>query len=519
MINSIPDYKSGNKRIAKNTFVVYGQLILRMLLGLYTSRLALEALGVSDYGLNSVVGGVVLLFTFISDSLSWTTIRFINVEKGKKDGNINRIFNVCHVLHIGMALFIFILLEIGGIYYLHHFLNVDSGKEADAMFVFQIATIVCCLGILNIPFGGLFNVSEKFLFTATVFISTKFVQLCLLLWLLTYEGNRIRAFALIETLTELAPFLLYRIYCYRKWPTIVKWRFVRKWQQYQEILVFSSYNLISGLAGMSRGQGSLLLINYFFGTVVNGAFAVAKSIERVIAPFASNFQSAAAPQITQSYSRGDMERVYYLSSRVGKYCLLMMALGFFPLWAELDFILHIWLVKVPEGALVFSQMIMLMVFWALTDGTLTNVAEASGKISRFKITFTIMTLLCIPVGYAVLKAGSPAYMLLVVFLIADIIWRIAQLYMMRTILNFPIWRYCKDVYWNVILVCLPVIFCLILTSRIQSTSLLWHLSHLVGILTLTLVSSYFLGLKAEERKTIKEFVKKYISNTHFYHAE
>lgn len=515
----IQDYSKGNKRIAKNTLVVYGQLMLRMFLGLYTSRLALEALGVSDYGLNSVVGGVVVLFTFISASLAGTTIRFINVERGKKFGNLNRVFNVCHVLHVGMALLLFALLEIGGVFYIHHYLNVDPGKEADAMFVFQIATIACCMGILNIPFGSLFNASEKFLFTATVFIVAKIIQLCLLFWLLTYDGNRVRAFALIETLTELAPFLIYHIYSYRKWPEIVKWHFVKEWQQYKEMLVFSSYNLISGLAGMTRGEGSMLLINYFFGTVVNGAYAIAKAIERVIGPFASNFHSAAAPQITQSYSSGDVERVYFLASRVGKYCMLMMALAFFPLWAELDFILHLWLIKVPEGALVFCRMMMLMVFWAITDGSLNHVAEASGKISRFKMAFTIITLSCIPIGYGILKIGSPAYMLLVVFLIADIIWRIAQLYMMKTILNFPVWRYCKDVYWNVILVCLPVVLCLILTSRIQSNSSLWHLVHLVGILTFTLVSSYFFGLKAEERKTIREFVKKYLNNTHFYHAE
>ncbi|SEW16300.1 Membrane protein involved in the export of O-antigen and teichoic acid [Prevotella sp. khp7] len=515
----IQDYSKGNKRIAKNTLVVYGQLMLRMFLGLYTSRLALEALGVSDYGLNSVVGGVVVLFTFISASLAGTTIRFINVERGKKFGNLNRVFNVCHVLHVGMALLLFALLEIGGVFYIHHYLNVDPGKEADAMFVFQIATIACCMGILNIPFGSLFNASEKFLFTATVFIVAKIIQLCLLFWLLTYDGNRVRAFALIETLTELAPFLIYHIYSYSKWPEIVKWHFVKEWQQYKEMLVFSSYNLISGLAGMTRGEGSMLLINYFFGTVVNGAYAIAKAIERVIGPFASNFHSAAAPQITQSYSSGDVERVYFLASRVGKYCMLMMALAFFPLWAELDFILHLWLIKVPEGALVFCRMMMLMVFWAITDGSLNHVAEASGKISRFKMAFTIITLSCIPIGYGILKIGSPAYMLLVVFLIADIIWRIAQLYMMKTILNFPVWRYCKDVYWNVILVCLPVVLCLILTSRIQSNSSLWHLVHLVGILTFTLVSSYFFGLKAEERKTIREFVKKYLNNTHFYHAE
>ena len=176
----------GNKRIAKNTLVVYGQLLLQMLLGLYTSRLALQALGVSDFGLSSVVGGVVLLFAFISNSLSGTTVRFINVERGKKGGDINRVFNVCHLLHIAMALLLFFLIEVGGVYYIRHYLNIEVGKGADAMFVFQVSVVAFCIGVVNVPFSSLFNATERFLFTSVVGLSVKVVQLFLLLWLLHY---------------------------------------------------------------------------------------------------------------------------------------------------------------------------------------------------------------------------------------------------------------------------------------------------------------------------------------------
>lgn len=496
------DYRSGNRRIAKNTLVVYGQLMLRLVLGLYTSRLALEALGVSDFGLYSVVGGIVVLFTFISDSLANTTIRYVNVERGKKDGDLNRVFNVCHVLHIGMALLLFLILEIGGVYYIHHFLNVDPGKEMDAMFVFQVGVMVCCLGIINVPFSSLFNATEKFLFVATVAISVKVVQLLLLFWLLSYEGSRIRAFALIETLTMLTSFVVYHYYCYRRWPEVVGWRFVRGWAVYKDMILFSYYNLLSSVANMARSQGSLLLINYFFGTVVNGAFAVGKTIERNIFPFAYNFQGAAAPQITQSYSSGDMERVFFLTSRIGKYCMLMMMMAFFPLWAELDFVLNIWLVKVPEGALVFSQMFLLLIFASITDGGLDHVINASGKVSRFKTVYSLITLLCIPIGFVILKAGCPAYMLLVVFLIADLSWRVVQLYMVNNILHFPIARYCRETYLPVFLACLPVIVCMVLTSWIQIDSMLWHFTRLVLILLAVLCSVYYLGLQRAEREKI-----------------
>jgi O-antigen/teichoic acid export membrane protein len=496
------DYSKGNKRIAKNTLVIYGQLILKMFLGLFTSRLALEALGVSDFGLNSVVGGVVVLFTFISESLSGTTIRFINVERGKPDGDLNRVFNVCNVLHIVMAIFLFVLLEVGGVYYIYHYLNVDSGKEADAMFVFQVSTIVCCIGIINVPFASLFNASEKFLFVAIVEISVKIVQLILLIWLLTYEGNRIKAFALIETLATSASFLVYHYYAYRRWSEVIKWRFIRESKIYKRMLIFSSFNLFSAFAWIGKVQGSQLLINFFFGTVVNGAYAVARTIEGLTCQFANNLQSSASPQIIQSYSSGDVERVFYLTTRVGKYCLLMMTIAIFPLWSELDFILHLWLIKVPEGTLVFCRLVLLMVMVAITDGSLTQVINASGKVGRFTMAYSILNTLCIPIGYIVLKAGCPAYMLLVLFLVADIIYRIVQFYMIHTILHFPILRFCRKVFLPVIKTIIPIMLCLFMTTQIQINSPLWRIFHIFLVFLLSVCSAYYLGLHENEREKI-----------------
>lgn len=506
------DKSKDNKRIAKNTLVVYGQLVLRMILGLYTSRLALEALGVSDFGLYSVMAGVVVLFTFISDSLSSTTIRYINVERGKPGGNLNRVFNVCHMLHIGMAILLFVLLEIGGIFYIIHFLNVEPGREGDAMFAFQIAAIMNCFGVINVPFCSLFNATEKFFFTAVVSISVKVVQLILLLWLLTYDGNRIRAFALIETLTLLTSFIVYHYYCYHRWPDVVRWRLVRKWSLYKEMMLFSYYNLLASIAGMARGQGSQLLINFFFGTVVNGAFAVAKTIERNFTPFASNIQNAASPQITQNYSSGDMDRVFYLTTRTGRYSLLMMLLAFFPLWAEMDFVLGLWLIQVPEGALEFCYMILLMTIVAVTDGGIWQVVNASGKVSKFRIVYSIITISCIPFGYLLLNSGNSACSLLALFIVADIIWRIIQLWMARRFLHFPVIDFCYETYLPIVKICLLMTVGLFASSQIPLDTSWWHGIRLLCVLALTMLLDYYVGLKNSERKKVLLVVKNKISS-------
>ena len=276
--------------------------------------------------------------------------------------------------------------------------------------------------------------------------------------------------------------------------------------------MFSSYNLLSSVASLARGQGSNLLINYFFGTVVNGSFAIAKTVERNVIPFANGIQSSAAPQITQSYSAGDMDRVFYLASRVGRYCMLMMSICLFPLWAELNFVLNLWLVKVPDGAVVLCRVILLMVLVTITDGGLGYVVNASGKISRFTMAYSLFTVSCIPIGYYILKAGASAYMLLIVFLVADILWRISQLVIMHSILHFPSLRYCRDAYLPVITAGIPVIFCLLFTSRIHLDTPLWHMGHLILIFVLSALSAYYFGLCRDEREKVLTYVLRRIKS-------
>ena len=497
-----------NYRIAKNTLVIYANMFLNMVIGLVSSRLVLQALGVSDYGLYNVMGGIVVLFAFISNSLSSTTVRFVNVEKGKPDGDVNRVFNVCRMLHIVLALLLLLLVELGGIYYIHHFLKVDPGKESDAMFVFQVAAVMWCAGVMNVPYSSLFNAHEKFLFNAIVNLAGRLIVLGLLFGLLHYGGNRLRAYALIMMVFTLLQFLAFHVFSYHYWPSDVKWKLVRDWPAYKEVIAFSNYNLLSSTCYMARGQGSALLINFFFGTAVNGAYAVAKTVGGYLESFCNNIQRAAAPQVTQSYSGGDLERVYYLMSRTGKYAMLLLLLVFFPLWAELDFVMGLWLGEVPEGALVFTRLTLLMAFLVVTDGGIGLVVSASGRVARFRTVYSIITLACVPLGFLILKAGAPAHMLLVLFVVADIIWRIVQLVMASRILLFPVGRYCRDTYLPVLIVCAPMALILILTSLVPSDTTLWHLTRFFILLILTAVLSFVLGLKKSERTALISKSKK-----------
>ena len=500
--------EQGNRRIAKNTLIVYVNMFINMLIGLFTSRLILQALGVSDYGLYSVVGGVVGLFTFVFGSLSTTTIRFINVERGKADGDLNKVFNVCNVVHIAMALIILIIAEIVGVYYINHFLNVETGKEADAMFIFQVSIIVSCIGVTNVPFSSLFNATEKFLFNAIVSIGLKVLQLVLVIWLLYYEGNRVRAWACISALSTAISFAVYHLYCYKYWPEIIKWRFVKEKALYKEAIVFNNYNLLSTAAIMGRNQGSSLLINFFFGTVVNGAFAVAKTVESYVMALAGNFDGASSPQITQSYSKGDMDRVVYLVCKIGKYCIFIMMLFFFPLIAEMDFVLHVWLKEVPEGALQFCNMTLIVAFISVTGGGIVQVINASGKISKFKTTFSIMMLSCLPIGYVMLKMGIEPYIMIGMFAVIDAIWRVVQLVFMKRLLGFPILTYVREVYRPSLIITIIVSAFIVLTALPGFTGNWWHLGRIVLVFLFSAACIFFIGLTVNERIKVKYILLK-----------
>ncbi len=410
---------SSNKKIAFNTVYMYIRLFMTLIIGLYTSRVVLLVLGISDYGLYNVVGGILVMFTFISSSLNAATSRFLNVELGKPDGDVNKSYNLNLTLHVLLAIITLLLAETIGVWYIHNKLNVAAGQLGDALFVFHISIISACLGIINGPCSSLFVAFEKFGFMAKFDIINSLIRLGGIMLLQYYEGN-VRFYSIIMCLTTVNTFVVYYWIALRKWPQIIRIKFVKGWRNYKEVLYFGGWNLLSTIALVARSSGCDLIINHFFNTAINGAFAVSKTVNNYITTFSTNFDSASAPQIIQSYSNGNHDRCNYLVNKLGRFCLLLFELAFFPLYIELDFILHLWLKDVPDNVLLFCQLNLLLAAVALTCGGIVQITNASGKIKWFKISGSISFLICIPVGYWLYSIGAPAYSMLVLFIIADI---------------------------------------------------------------------------------------------------
>lgn len=500
---------SVNKRIAKNTMFMYIRLFITMIIGLYTSRIVLLVLGVSDYGLFSIVGGVLAMFTFISGSLSGVTSRFFNTEMGKQGGDINRMFNINLVLHICSAIIILVLAETIGIWYIYNKLNIEPGKLSDAIFVYQVSIFTACLGIINGPYASLFAAFERFGFLAKFDIINTLIRLCCVIMLQYYSGNSLRFYSIIMSLTTVNAFIVYHWIAARYWPQIIKLKFVRGWTNYKEVLFFFNWNLFATLALMARSTGCDLIMNIFFGTAVNGAFAISKTVNNYITTFSTNFDGASAPQIIQAYSAGNYGRCNYLVNKLGRFCLLLFEMAFFPLYVELEFILQLWLKEVPEDVLIFCRLNLLLAAVALTCGGLVQVINASGKIKWFKITGGAFFVSCIPIGYYCFKVGAPAYTMIILFLITDFLQRIVQLILMKNIIKFNSWEYVKQAYTRpgAIAIIMGLLLWLYSLIGVDSSLLRVLVIVLCFIITATLV--FTIGLTNNEKgKVINIVIKK-----------
>lgn len=489
--------QEGNKRIAKNTLIVYARMGVTTILGLISSRFVLKALGASDFGLYNVVGAIVVMFSFISSALYSTTTRFINYEQGKKNGNVNRIFNISLVIHIFFAITCLIFLETIGVVYINNFLNVAIEKEGDAMFVFQTSTIAACIGIINMPFQSLFIANEKFSIIAVIDICNAILKFILILVLLYYPGNSLRFYAVCMALTILLNATAYFIISKKKWPETIRTNFVREKSAYKEMLIFNNYSLLAAMSLIVRSQGSNMVINYFFGTIVNAAYAIAYTIQTYITTVVANFDSASAPQIIQDYSKGNYQRSFFLTTTTCRICVLLTMLFLFPIYSELDYLLFLWLGdNVPEGTSVFCKYTLLVALVSSTSGGLVQLINTVGRLKWFTWQFTILYVFALIISLLLFCLGYPPYTIIILYVIVDLISRFNQLLLLRKYINFDIMKFIKQAYSR------PLIVFILGVIYIETNITESHILNLFISLIFVISAIFFIGLYSGERDSV-----------------
>lgn len=480
---------------------MYSRLIITTIVGLLTSRFVLQALGASDFGLYAVVGGLISMLNIFSAAMHTTTRRFINVEMGKPNANLNKIFNISRLLHIGFALFIFLIAETIGIYYIYNILNVDSGKINDAMFVFQISTIAAAISIINVPYQALLEAYEKFQQIAIFDIIKSVFTLIFAVTLIYSKENTLRIYAIGMSVITLVSLLFYNTACFFQWRNIVQYKLYKEKETYKKILFFNNYVALGATSYLSRSQGSTMLVNYFFGTIVNAAFAIGYAIESHCMSFVTNIGTAAAPQITRNYEN-NFQRSFYLSAILHRLSVYLMLLLVVPLSLELDFVLRLWLKNVPEGTKIISLLTLLSALARVTFGGLDKIIQASGKIKWFQITGSFIEIASLPLSYILFRIGFPAYTIIIVYIASTILNNIAFFYLIKKMLCFDIWLYIKNVYIPVCFVFIGIgILCWIYT-KFQPIFFSLNIIGMIISEFITLLVILAFGLSQSEKKII-----------------
>ena len=504
------NYTRENKKIAINSIIIYIRMGLVVLIGLFTSRFILQALGVSDYGLFNVVGGIISLLGIIGIAMHTTTRRYINVEMGLGErGNLNKIFNVSIIIHICISLLLLLIGLTFGLWYIANYLNVSPDKYEDAVFVFIASTVVSSISFVAIPFHGLMSAFEEFKWLSAVDILFTVLKVPLVFFLFVWPGNVLRFYTISTCLLTLLTDSFRWLFCYVKYKEIIRFKFYRDKQLYKEIFAFNNYTAIGAMAYISRSQGCPVIVNYFFGTVVNGAFAISMMIENYVVQFVNNLNTASIPQITQYYASGNLHRTFSLANNVTRYSILLMLVLTFSLWIELNTILSLWLGNVPEGALLFCQWMLLSLFLRSFTACLDPIIQATGKVKWYQISCSSILLAGLPIAVYLYYLDFPAYTIIVVFTIVDFAYKVAQILFLKRYTSFSFFKFVKDVLVPVLKVCIAVFVYWIVYSCFDLDSLFLQLIGLFCTFVATSLFCYLWGLNYRERMQLLNGVAKF----------
>lgn len=501
-----------NKRIAKNTMMLYFRMLFSMLVTLYTSRVVLEKLGVSDFGTYNVVGGICTLFTFLNGTLSSSTHRFLIYEIGRKNvEKLKRVFSTSLFNHVLIALFIFVLCETIGIWLLENKLVIEPDRMNAARVVFQFSIITCVLVILNTPFNAAIISHEKMTFFAYISVVEVVLRLAVVYLLCFSLWDNLMLYSLLLLIVQLIINICYYVYA-KKYFVEARLSIKRDKSIQREMLSFASWCLVGNLSAIMSNQGFNILLNMFFGPGINAARGIAMQAQNAVIRFGSNFQMALNPQIIKSYAVGNLEYMRSLMYKSINYTFYLLFFLSLPVYLEIEYLLTLWLGTYPEKADVFFRYMLICTILDSLANPFPRVAEASGNVKKYQFITGGLILMNIPTSYFLLKIGLPVETTFVSMVLYAIAAVFAQYILVKDLAKLNLKEFCsKVVYRNVLIVLLSTVIPLYIRLTMADSFL-----RLVCVVSTSLLSCgityWLIGFSKNEKLFLKEYVNKKIGN-------
>lgn len=491
-----------NKRIAKNTIYLYIRTGVTMLVSLYTSRVVLNALGLEDYGIWGVLGSIISMFGFINQSLSSSIFRYITHAIGTKNNDtINRTYSASIIIHIGLAMAIFILCETIGQLFVNKSLVVPDIKRHMANIVFHLVVINSAISLLTIPFNAVIIAYERMNVYAYLTIVDTLFKLLIAAVVFWVPSNKLIWYAIMMLIITITMLAFYYVYVRLSFANL-RFQRVRDRNLFKSLLCFSGWSMWGNLAYVGYSQGLNMLLNVFFGPIVNAARSISLQIEQSVRTFVTNFQTAINPQIIKNYAQNELAQMHLLmfrSSRFSFYLLLFFAI---PVVLETNIILTLWLKQVPEHTIAFVRIMFAVIALEVMSNSIMTGVVATGNIKKYQIVVGSILLLIVPISYTLLRLGAPAESVFVVYLIVEVFAVMARLMIAKDLIKLSVRQFLEHVVTTSMLVLAGSLVPPLMVHAFFSEGIVRFIAVLIVGCLSTVLAIYFWGLDTRERELI-----------------
>ena len=502
------NHSEANKRIAKNAMLLYIRMGVMMIISFFTARITLEALGVVDYGINNVVGGLVSMFSLISSSLSSSVSRFMTYGLGKGDKKeLNTIFTTSVNIHIILAIIVVIAIETIGLWFLNNKMLIPAGRLTAAHWVLQSSTLMFVIGLLSVPYNAAIIAHEKMGVYAYFTLFDAFSRLAIIFAIKYYGGDKLILLAIISLVPTLIKQFYYWHYSKKNFEECT-YHAVWDKRTFKEMFGFAGWNFIGCTAGLAKDQGVNIAINMFKGPAINAARGIAMQINGIISQFISNFMIAINPQITKEYAAGNFTRMHTLIFKGTKFSYYLFLFLSVPILLEVRTILKIWLGQVPTHTVLFTRLVIVLSLAEIISNALITAQNATGKIRNYQIVVGGILLMNFPISYILLRMKFFPEITVIIAIIISQICLVARLLFLRHSIKLPWGKFIKDVYCRVIIVSIAAISIPFVCHVCIDNNII----RLIAIGLTSIISSglsiYFIGCNKDERALAKRYVGK-----------
>ena len=509
----MPESNSSATRVAKNTFVLYVRMLVMMVIGLYTSRITLQAIGVDNYGIYNVVGGIVVILGFLNNAMSGATQRFINVALGKRDQDeLKKIICNALIMHAGVAILCLALAETIGLWFLNEYMVFPEDRVRAANWVFQFSVLTFLVNVISVPFMASIIAHEKMSAYAWITIFDVVMKLVIVFSLLYISIDKLILYASLIFVNSIITCSIYYLYCKKHFEecSTISWKVDKN--LLKNMGSFSSWTIVGNLGYIAHTQGIAIIINLFFSVAVNAAQGIANQVNSYVRQFISNFLLAFNPQVVKTYAANELEEMHKLVLRGCKISLLMAALLVIPLIIEAPYILQLWLGIVPDYSVIFVRLILLLTFFDAYSHLLSTAKGATGDIKKYQIILTTIGLFHLPLAWLCFKLGLEPYWAQIVYLFIIIVLQIVRTWLVCHSIRLSQWLFYKEVvircYFAIgIASVAPILLHLYLKPGLLSTMMVCGLS-----ICFSGIMALYIGLNKQERLMVFTLIANKMKN-------